>query len=202
MPTKTPTTTKAQQREMTRAKLIAIARDIFARDGYAHAATEDIVKVAGVTRGALYHHFTNKDDLFRAVVEDIQAEIAGRIVDESEKAPDSWAELIAGCHAFLAASIDPKLQRILLIDAPAVLGWEAWRKLDAEYGTRLLREILEVLQHQGIINPRSMEALVHLLTGAMNEASLWIAQSSQPQQALAEAQAELETLLTALRVGG
>lgn len=200
MPTKAPATTKAQQREMTRAKLIAIARDIFARDGYAHTATEDIVKAAGVTRGALYHHFTNKDDLFRAVVEDIQAEIAGRIVDESEKAPDSWAELIAGCRAFLASSIDPNLQRIMLIDAPAVLGWEAWRKLDAEYGTRLLREILEVLQQQGIIKPRSMEALVHLLTGAMNEASLWIAQSPQPQQALAEAQAELETLLTALRI--
>lgn len=192
---------KAQQREMTRAKLIAVGRDIFARDGYAHAATEDIVNTAGVTRGALYHHFTNKDDLFRAVVEDIQQEIAGRIVAESEKATDSWAELVAGCRAFLASSIDPKVQRIMLIDAPAVLGWEAWRKLDAEYGTRLLREILDVLHHQGIIKPHSMEALVHLLTGAMNEASLWIAQSPQPQEALAAAQAELETLLGALWVG-
>lgn len=201
MPKPPPATTKAQQREMTRAKLITIAREIFARDGYTHTATEDIVNTAGVTRGALYHHFTNKDDLFRAVVEDIQAEIAGRIVEESEKAPDSWAELIAGCNAFLASSIDPKVQRIMLIDAPAVLGWEVWRKLDSEYGTRLLREILDVLQRQGAIQPRSMEALVHLLTGAMNEASLWIAQSPQPEQALVEAQAELETLLNALRVG-
>lgn len=197
---RSPATTKAEQREMTRAKLIAVARSIFARDGYTHTATEDIVKAAGVTRGALYHHFTNKDDLFRAVVENIQQEIAGRIVQDSEKATDSWGELVAGCHAFLAASIDPKLQRILLVDAPSVLGWEAWRQLDAEYGTRLLREILEVLQHQGIIKPQSLEAQVHLLTGAMNEASLWIAQSAQPAQALAQAQAALESLLNGLRV--
>ena len=200
MPKQPPATTKARQREMTRAKLIAIAREIFAREGYAHTATEDIVKAAGVTRGALYHHFTNKDDLFRAVVEDIQREIAGRIVEDSENATDSWGELIAGCRAFLAASIDPNLQRILLIDAPSVLGWAAWRQLDAEYGTRLLREILEVLAHQGIIKPRSLEAQVHLLTGAMNEASLWITQSPQPEQALAAAQAELETLLNGLRL--
>jgi hypothetical protein len=115
--------------------------------------------------------------------------------------PSLWGQFVAGCRAFLAVATDPAIQRILLIDAPAVLGWERWRAIDAEHGTRSLREILAALHADGIIGGVSVEALTHLLTGAMNEAALWIAGREQPEAALAEAEAALERLFVALRAG-
>lgn len=191
--------TKAAQREATTRRLIAIARDHFTRLGYAHTATEEIVREAGVTRGALYHHFGNKQGLFEAVVETVQAEVAARIEQAALAESTLWGQFIAGCRAFLAAALDPSIHRVLLIDAPAVLGWERWREIDAEHGTRSLRDILTALQAEGVIQTGSVDALTHLLTGAMNEAALWIARCEQPERALAEASRELETLVAALR---
>jgi AcrR family transcriptional regulator len=192
--------TKSEQREETIARLVAVGREIFMEQGYAHAATEEIVQRAGVTRGALYHHFENKEGLFKAVLEDVQRDVGERILNASAQATDPWAELVVGCKAFLAASTDPKIQRIMLIDAPAVLGWSLWREIDAQYGASSLREILVTLSAQTIIKPLSVDALVHLLSGAMNEAALWIAQADQPDQALAEAEIALETLLESLLI--
>jgi AcrR family transcriptional regulator len=191
--------TKAEQKAATMRTLIEVGRTAFANDGYAAAALEDIVQRAGVTRGALYHHFESKEGLFKAVLEIVQAEIANRIEQASDAERDPWAQLIAGCRAFLEASLDPAIQRIMLIDAPAVLGWEAWRKIDEEQSGRLLEEILTILTEQGLIKRLPITALTRLLSGAMNEAALWIAQSDDPQQALAEAITALEALLQSLR---
>lgn len=191
--------TKAAQREATMQRLLLIARDHFTRLGYANTATEDIVREAGVTRGALYHHFGSKQGLFEAVVEAVQAEVAVRIEAAAAAESTLWGEFVAGCRAFLGVALDPAIQRILLIDAPAVLGWERWREIDAEHGTRSLHEILTALQAEGAIQTESVEALTHLLTGAMNEAALWIARSEQPERALAQASRTLEALLNALR---
>jgi AcrR family transcriptional regulator len=191
--------TKAAQREATIQRLLAIARDHFTRLGYAHTATEDIVREAGVTRGALYHHFESKQGLFEAVVNVVQAEVAARIEAAATAESSLWGQFVAGCHAFLAVALDPTIQRILLIDAPAVLGWERWREIDAEHGTRSLYEILTTLQTEGVIRTASVDALTHLLTGAMNEAALWIARGEQPEQALDDASRALEEMLNALR---
>jgi AcrR family transcriptional regulator len=191
--------TKAEQRIATQAKLIEIARELFTKLGYAQTPTEEIVQRAGVTRGALYHHFGSKEGLFLAVLATVQQEVAQRIVEEAEQAPTLWAQLLAGCHAFLKVSLDRDVQRILLIDAPAVLGWEQWRALDAEHSMQTLTSILTALAQQGELAVASIPAATHLLSGAMNEAALWIARADNPEQALDEAGAALEQMLRGLR---
>jgi AcrR family transcriptional regulator len=190
--------TKAQQREATTARLIEVACEIFARDGYANAATEEIVHQAGVTRGALYHHFGSKEGLFQAVLREVQRQVGERIEAATAVTPDVEAQLIAGSVAFLEASLDPQVQRIMLIDAPAVLGWALWREYDAEYSMKSLWEGLEALRAEGRLPEVPLEALTHLLSGAMNEAALWIAQAPDPQAALAEGSQALTWLLKSL----
>jgi AcrR family transcriptional regulator len=192
-------TTKAQQREATTARLIEVACAIFTRDGYANAATEDIVHEAGVTRGALYHHFGSKEGLFQAVLKAVQRQVGERIEAATAGMPDVEAQLIAGSMAFLEASLDPQVQRIMLVDAPAVLGWALWREYDAQYSMKSLREALEALRAEGRLPEVPLEALTHLLSGAMNEAALWIAQSPDPQAALTEGRQALTVLLKSLR---
>jgi AcrR family transcriptional regulator len=191
--------TKAQQREMTTARLVEIAREVFTRDGYAGAAMEEIVHRAGVTRGALYHHFGSKEGLFLAVVNSVQAEVGQRVLAAAQSTPDRWDSLVAGCVAFLEASLDPQVQRIMLIDAPSVLGWSRWREFDAEYSMASLTDALQELIALGQVVSLPLDALVHLLSGAMNEAALWIAQSPQPTDALKDAVQSLRRLLEGLR---
>lgn len=192
--------TKAAQRAETTRRLLTIARDHFAAHGYAQTATETIVQVAGVTRGALYHHFGSKEGLFAAVVAEVQRDVAQQVAAAAAGAAEPWAQLLVGCRAFLRACLAPDVQRILLIDGPAVLGWEAWRALDAEHAMRLLEEGLQELAAIGQIPSHAVPAATHLLSGAMNEAVLWIAQAEQPEQALGETIVVLEALLAGLRI--
>ncbi len=191
--------TKSQQREATTAHLIEIAREVFTKDGYANASTEEIVHRAGVTRGALYHHFGSKEGLFQAVLAHVQQQVGPRIETVTAEYEDVWEQLVVGSVAFLEVSLDPQVQRIMLIDAPSVLGWSLWRELDAQYSMKSLREALSELIDQGVLAPLPLDALTHLLSGAMNEAALWIAQSSDPQNALADATQALKHLLTSIR---
>ncbi|MCB0154773.1 MAG: TetR/AcrR family transcriptional regulator [Anaerolineae bacterium] len=191
---------KAQQAQATIEKLLAVARQEFSAKGYAAASTEEIVQQAGVTRGALYHHFPGKQGLFVAVFEAAQGEINRRIVAAADAAGSPWEQLLAGCRAFLEACIDPQLQQIVVIDAPAVLGWALWRQVDAAESVNSLRHSLAELIEAGLLKPLPLEALTHLLSGAMNEAAVWIAQTDDPARALAEATSTLEVLLAALRV--
>ena len=172
---------------------------MFASRGYAASPAEEIVQQAGLTRGALYHHYGGKDGLFRAVLEDVQRDVAERIEQAARVAATPWDQLVAGCRAFLVASIDPEVQRIMLVDAPAVLGWEEWRRLDAAYSMRSLNDVLHILTTDGTIVALPIDALTHLLSGAMNEAALWIARAEHTDQALAEATRTLEHLLSSLR---
>lgn len=192
--------TKAAQREATVARLLEVARARFAEHGYAAAATEELVQAAGVTRGALYHHFESKEGLFRAVLAQVHAEVGERVGAAADAATDDWDALLAGCRAFLAATNDPAIQRIMLIDGPAVLGWSEWRAMDAEHSLRLLRDHLALLSVQGILRTQRIDALAHLLSGAMNELALWVAQRGGDASALEEADAVLEEMLDGLRV--
>lgn len=193
--------TKIEQSKTTVNKLIAVATRVFSQEGYAAASTEEIVRLAGVTRGALYHHFKNKQDLFLAVFKEAQLEIGRRIEAQAESESDLWGQLIVGCRAFLEACSDPVLQQIVVIDAPSVLNWSVYREVDAASpgsGLSLLKVCLTELIQAEIIRPLPVEALAHLLSGAMDEAAVWIAQSPDSKKALKEAQKTLETLLTAL----
>jgi AcrR family transcriptional regulator len=190
--------TKAQQRETTTARLIEVACEVFTRDGYFNAATEEIVQRAGVTRGALYHHFGSKEGLFQAVLGHVQQQVGLRIEAAVAGYEDTWEQLVIGSVAFLEASLDPQVQRIMVVDAPAVVGWSLWRELDAQYSMTALRAVLSELIDQGQLPPLPLDALTHLLSGAMNEAALWIAKSTDPQKALSEATQALKHLLAAL----
>jgi AcrR family transcriptional regulator len=195
-------TAKDQQSRATIGKLIEVAFVEFSQKGYAKAATEAIVQKAGVTRGALYHHFEGKKGLFLAVFQKAQAEIGRRIGAQAEAVDDPWDQLVAGCRAFLQAFTDPALQQIVVIDAPAVLDWNTYREVDETMpgsGFSLLKEGIQELMGRGLIKPLSDEAVAHLLSGAMDEAAVWIAKSDDPKQALVQAQRALETLLSGLR---
>src|SRR6516165_1618702 len=120
-PDASPRRTKAAQREATTAALITAARTLFAERGYAGVGTEEIVQHAGVTRGALYHHFKDKEDLFRAVLVQVSAETAQRVLIAALAIDDPWEALVVGADAFLDASVTPEVQRIMLVDGPAVL---------------------------------------------------------------------------------
>jgi AcrR family transcriptional regulator len=191
--------TKAAQREATTKRLLEVARAQFTKHGYAQTATEAIVEEAGVTRGALYHHFGSKEGLFKAVVEAVQKDVASRIEEAVSKHNDPWQQLLIGCKTFLTASMDADIQQIMLIDAPAVLGFETWREIDSQNSMHLLRESVQELVDKKVIRTPSVEAFTHLLSGAMNEAALWVARSAKPKQTLHEATKTLEHLLNSVR---
>ena len=191
---------KIQQGRETRIKLIEAAIEVFSKDGYKNASMELIVEITGVTRGALYYHFENKLVLFEAVFDNIQAQIADNILDAANKEPDKWNQLIAGCRAFLESCIDPKIQRIAIIDAPSVIDWNTWRKVDSVHGLSLLKSTLSDLRNDGVIETGSLDALAHLLSGAMNEAALWIIQSENHKKSLDESMEMIETMLNSFKV--
>ncbi len=183
--------TRAQQRERTRAALLDVSRQLFATRGYAAVGLAEIVGEAGVTKGALYHHFEGgKTDLFRAVLAQVQAEVAQVVAATADAEDDPWAQLTAGCRAFLTASTDPAVRRIMLIDGPAVLGWSEWRAMDDAGSANHLADALQELVGAGIIAPQPVVPLTRLLSGAMNEAALWLAETGDP--------ADLDAVLNAL----
>ncbi|MEV0323986.1 TetR/AcrR family transcriptional regulator [Streptomyces sp. NPDC050658] len=192
--------TRAEQRELTRRTLLRESRRLFATRGYAAVGLAEIVRAAGVTKGALYHHFDGKTALFRAVLEEAQQEVGRTVAAAADAEDDSWEQLLAGCRAFLAAGADPDIQQIMLIDGPAVLGWNEWRALDEAASARHLAEALSTLIDGGVLTPQPVEPLTRLLSGAMNETALWLASSTTPTN-LTDAQAALTRLLEGLRVG-
>nr|WP_184573254.1 TetR/AcrR family transcriptional regulator [Streptomyces zagrosensis] len=191
---------RAQQREQTRQSLLREGRRLFSGRGYGAVSLAEIVQAAGVTKGALYHHFTGKTDLFRAVLEELQQEVGQRVAAAADTHDDPWTQLTAGCQEFLTATTDPDIQRVMLVDGPAVLGWSQWRAMDEAASARHLADALSFLMDEGIVAPQPVAPLVHLLSGAMNEAALWLASSSDPED-LNHTKAALGQLLQALRIG-
>jgi AcrR family transcriptional regulator len=186
--------------EATRQRLVAAARTLFAERGYAGVATEQVVQAAGVTRGALYHQFRDKAALFAAVAETIHAEIAHRITAgaQADGATDPMATLHAGMRRFLEACADPTVERILLLDGPAVLGWQAWRDLADRYGLGLLQHTLQAAIDAGAITPQPVVPLAHVLLGALVEGALYVVRAEDPAAARQECTAILQQLLDGL----
>ncbi|WP_277678981.1 TetR/AcrR family transcriptional regulator [Gracilibacillus dipsosauri] len=165
--------------ELTIQELLKIARSLFTEKGFANVALEEIVKEAGLTRGALYHHFKNKHGLFLAVFEAVQREVGEKVEEEAAKSSDMWEQLLLGCRAFITSSVKSQNQRILLIDGPAVLGWDTFRLMDEKYSMKSLKEQLLKMKDHQLLMPVSIDAMTHCLSGAMNEAILWIAENQE-----------------------
>lgn len=191
--------TQVERLAATRAALLKAARTIFAEQGYAAAATEEIVRRAKVTRGALYHHFEDKRALFDAVASEVAREIAEKI-DAMTPMDDPLKALIVGTGAFLDACLDPAVRRIYLIDAPAVLGWHRWREIDAPHGVRSLREGVSAMLAERPDDALAVEPTTFLLAGAFNEAALWIAEAKDEKAARRAMDRSLAALIERLFV--
>ena len=182
--------------EATRRQLVTAARSLFGARGYADVGTEEIVRAAGVTRGALYHQFRDKADLFAAVAEQVEAEITNRIAaGAAEAAADPLDALRAGARLFLDACAEPEVERIILLDAPAVLGWEAWRDLASRYGLGLVQLALQAAMDAGAIVQQPVAPLAHVLIGALDECALYIAQAEDPAAAREQCAAIFDRIL-------
>ena len=192
--------TRPDRGEATRDALIAAARALFAEHGYAGVGTEEVVRRAGVTRGALYHYFRDKQDLFRAVFEQTEAEIVQAIGARVEGIADPMELLRTGVRAFLDACGDPVMMRIGVRDAPGVLGWEEWREIGNRHGLGLMTGGLGAAMDAGQIVRADVRTLAHLLRSALAEASLLIASADDPGAARAEVERTLLALLDGLRV--
>ena len=195
-------TTKAEQGEATRAALVGAARELFTEHGYGGVGTEEIVRRAKLTRGALYHHFTDKKDLFRAAHEQIEGEVMAAIGARMATADaDPFELLVIGTRAYLDVCTDPAITRITLVDAPSVLGWEEWREIDMRHGLGIVIAGLQGGMDAGVLRPQPVLPLAHLLLGAMGEAGMVIANAADPVAARGEVEPALLGLLEGLRVG-
>jgi AcrR family transcriptional regulator len=190
--------TRVRQSEATRAKLLRVGRDLFARRGYSDVSTEEIVRRAGVTRGALYHHFRDKRDLFAAVVEQVEQDVMQKVAETALAEEDVWEQQRAAIGTYLDVCLEPAVQQIVLTDAPSVLGLAAWREIEAKYGLALIEAGLQNVIEAGYIEPQPIEPLAHLLLGALTEGGLLIGRSDDRQAARREVGDGLDRILRGL----
>ena len=190
--------TQAERSEATREALVAAARRLFTERGYENVGTAEIVRAAGVTRGALYHHFGDKASLLDAVYARIEAESTERVarVVLGSELHSPMDAMKAGIVAFLEECAKPELRQIALHDAPAVLGWERWREIGAANGLGLIEASLGAAIEAGEIRELPVKQTAHLLMGALDEAAMMLARDERP-----EARAEVTEVLVALLEG-
>jgi len=192
---------RAEYAEQTRAALVEAARDLFTEKGYSATGTEEILQRANASRGAMYHHFAAKDDLFRAALEAAAQEFITRLAEGGASGDDTWDEICNGCQLFLDIATEPSIQQLMLVDGPSVLGWTEWRAIEERYGFGLLRGYLRQAMEEGLIEDQPIESLTHVLAGALTEAVMHIANAPDRRRARQDAGATISRLLGGLRVG-
>jgi AcrR family transcriptional regulator len=192
--------TQAQRRAATRRALLDAARSMFAEKGYHETAAEEIVRRAGMTRGALYHHYEDKKDLFRAVVDEMEGEIDEEIEAAERAQPELPKAVMAGYRAFVDAVLDPEMRRTFFLDGPSVLGWE-WREIDARHAVGKIEEGLEALIAEGFVEPQPVGPLARLINGTLLEAAFFVAASEDPEAARDEVWGAMERLVGGLLKG-
>jgi AcrR family transcriptional regulator len=185
--------------EGTRTELVRVARRLFAERGYASVGTEEIVRAARVTRGALYHHFESKRDLFRAVHEEVEQELVATVAERIGAIDDPWDLLVTGTRIFLDECTDRAFMRIALLEAPSVLGWQEWRAIDERYGMGLVSASLGNAMEAGVLRRQELRPLSHLMLAALGEAAFLIANSDDPETAREQVEPPLMALLEGLR---
>lgn len=215
---RTTTSKRVEQGDATRAQLVAAARRLFGEHGYAATSLQGIVAAAEVTKGALYHHFASKQEIFLAVFEQVQREIGreafvvhldhetasganGPAVRElsAESNEQVWSHLLEGCRTYLQQHMRPDVQRIVLIDGRAALPWSDWHRIHSDHGVTLLRADLRRATHRRIVRDLPLGQVATMLAGALHEACILIAHSDRPEAELDEAMQVVERFLHGLR---
>jgi AcrR family transcriptional regulator len=186
--------TKAEQTQQTRRAILDRSRHLFATKGYAATGTEEMIGELGITRGALYHQFKDKQGVFKAVVAEAYSEITDYIRTKVQPLDDNWEQLVVGCQAFLEIAQREDLRRLVLIEAPAVLAAETLVEFD-QYGFGLLHQSIQIAVKEGKLSTIDAEGFAHLVNGALNELATWVARSDDPN-CLKTAQKLVERLLT------
>lgn len=191
--------TQEERSRTTRAALMAAARRLFAEQGFAGTGREEIVREAGVTRGAMYHHFASKEALFRAVYEEIENEVVTAVAAAAVEVNGPMEQLRRGCHSFLDAALDPAFQRIVLLEGPAVLDAATYQELSETYGLAIMRMALLEAAEAGAIGEVPIEPLAHMLLAALHAGARLVAQDPQPARRRKEAGKSVDYLLDCLR---
>jgi AcrR family transcriptional regulator len=196
---------KAAQGQATRQELVRTATDLFGRQGYSATSLNDVVTAAQVTKGAFYHHFESKEELFLVVFEQVKREIAdsvsgGFFGPVGYPAHEPWEDLVAWCSALFEAHLRPAVRRICLVDAPAVLGLDVLRRVEARHGEVLLRAALRRAMNRGVIVRQPLRPLARMVTGALFEGCLLVAEAEDRDSARAEVWPTFLRLLGGLRI--
>jgi AcrR family transcriptional regulator len=200
MSTRPPVPSRRDQNsEKTRKAILAAAKKIFARDGYADAPLDAIVKSARVTTGAIYHHFGDKKGLFRAVAEDLEAELLQKIAAAAAPEKDPWRRLMTAMRAMLELSLAPEMRQILFRDAPNVIGAAQWHEIEKRYALGAMIATLDDLARAGVIRVDNPQLLAGLLLGAFREAAHGIAASEDPKKLIKDTQTLIATMLGAFK---
>ncbi len=182
--------------DRTRRDLVDAGRALFVEKGYFETSISDLVTRSGVgTRGAFYHHFKDKAELFRAVFEEVERDLTLRSLASPPHGADAWEKLSVGMRGFLESALEPEVQRVMLIDGPVVLGWRTLRSIQESNSIALINEMVDEAIAEGIIDDHPVGELTHLLVAAVEEAALLVAHADRPAKARARAANVLDRLL-------
>jgi AcrR family transcriptional regulator len=184
--------------QATRAHLIDVATRLFAEHGYEGTSIEAVLTESGVSRGSLYHHFPGKDALFWAVLENVAARVGPRIAEAERGAPDPVAELRAGCLTWIRLAGEQEVRQIVLIDAPAVLGWQRWREIDEQGALGWIRTAVAYAAETGRIDHRHVDTFAHIVLATINEVAMMIARAEDRDKALAAGETAVAEFLSRL----
>lgn len=194
-------TRRAAQGRATREQLIEVATGLFAERGYEETSIEAVLAAAGVSRGALYHHFAGKDALFEAVLEAVENGVTARLTAEITGAPDAVSAVESAALAWIEMAGDPVIQQIILSDAPSVLGLERWRAMNEEYSLGATRLLLQAVADEGRLSPDLVAPFALMLLGALDELAMAVARADDRETALAAGRHAVRELLRRIFVG-
>lgn len=195
--------TQKERSAATQEALISAARRLWGEHGYAAASTPEIAEAAGVTRGAMYHQYANKTELFRAVLEAIEAEVIGRLTaDVIAAEPSTPAETLhVTADAWLRIAVEPEIRQLMLLDAPSILGWAGFREISQRYGLGMTEQLLSAAIDAGELRPQPTSPLATIVLAALDEAAMVIANATDPARERLEVHAVIHDLIDGLLVG-
>jgi AcrR family transcriptional regulator len=189
---------RAAQGRATRGQLIEVATRLFAENGYEGTSIEAVLTAAGVSRGALYHHFAGKEALFEAVVVEISDGVTARLTETIRECTDPVDALRTAALAWVGLAGDPVIQRVVLVDAPSVLGWERWRTMDNGQTLGAMKAMMQAVSDTGALPPELVEPFAHMVLAALDEIAIVVARAPEPATAVAEGRMAVEALLSRL----
>ncbi|WP_093600712.1 TetR/AcrR family transcriptional regulator [Lentzea waywayandensis] len=192
-------TRRSEYSESTRQALVDSAVDLFTKRGYAGTSLDEVVKRARVTKGALYHHFSGKQALFEAAFTQVETRSIASLTAVITADGDAWETAVAGLRAYVRKCLEPEYQRIIVHEAPVVMGWERWREAEEQFSFGLLRTAVQLLVDAGEIEEAPVEIMARLLFGALSACASAIASSSDPKRTGREVESAILRVLEGLR---